>query len=75
VNHRPDAGCDEHTCYCIDELGDPMCECGEPAFACNAAWHDVWDAYEGDDLDGDDDHYPWELEDEWFASLDGTHDA
>ena len=22
--HRKGAGCDRHTCYCIDELGDPM---------------------------------------------------
>lgn len=29
-----DPTCDEHTCYCVDEIGDPMCECGQPAFAC-----------------------------------------
>ena len=29
------AECTEDVCYCLDEeLGDPMCDCGFPAYAC-----------------------------------------
>ena len=31
--HKPE--CDKHTCYCLDDgQGDPMCDCGNPAWCC-----------------------------------------
>ena len=34
--------CNELTCYCADDYGDPICECGNPAYACNQDSHDTW---------------------------------
>lgn len=33
TRHTPN--CSSHTCYCLDDFqGDPMCDCGNPAWAC-----------------------------------------
>lgn len=32
MKHKPE--CDDSACYCLDDRGDPMCICGEPAWAC-----------------------------------------
>ena len=32
TNHKKE--CTKDWCYCIDSQGDPICDCGEPGYAC-----------------------------------------
>lgn len=45
ATHRPE--CIDDTCYCFGAQPDPMCDCGQPAGACDERWHArqrEWDA-------------------------------